>query len=197
MIDPVFLKTLPKNELRSGFAEVIKHSLIADAAYWPEIINQSFSSQDWLSHIRHSIQVKSRIVREDPTENGLRKILNFGHTIGHAIESHFLADPENYLLHGEAIAAGMIMECYLSGSILGMPESEVQEVQNFILSVFGKVRIMGKDFEPIINLSMHDKKNEKGIINFSLLKKIGEATFNVSVSRPEMKDALRRYCEIR
>jgi 3-dehydroquinate synthase len=197
MIDSVFLKTLPEKELRSGFAEVIKHSLIADAAYWPEIFSHTFLSQDWSSHIRHSIRVKSRIVMEDPTEKGLRKILNFGHTIGHALESYFLPDPEKHLLHGEAIAAGMIMECYLSCSILGMPENEVQEVQNFILSVFGKVGIAGQDLEPIIGLTMQDKKNEKGIINFSLLKRIGEATYNVSVSRSEIKDALIRYCEIR
>jgi 3-dehydroquinate synthase len=193
MIDPVFLNTLPENELRSGFAEVIKHALIADAAYWPEITGRPFLGQDWSSHIRHSVKIKSRIVMEDPTEKGLRKILNFGHTLGHAIESYFLNDPENHLLHGEAVAAGMILESYLSSRILGMPESEVRQIQDYILSVFGVVRFTERDLEPIINLSIQDKKNEKGIINFSLLRRIGEATYNVAVSRSEMRDALRQY----
>ena len=193
MIDPVFLKTLPEKELRSGFAEVIKHALIADATYWPEITGRPFLRQDWSSHIRHSVKIKSRIVMEDPTEKGLRKILNFGHTLGHAIESYYLNDPENHLLHGEAVAAGMILESYLSSRILGMPESEVTQIEEYILSVFGPVRIAEGDLESIIDLSIQDKKNEKGIINFSLLRRIGEATYNVAVSRSEMRDALRQY----
>lgn len=195
MIDPVFLNTLPENELRSGFAEVIKHALIADAGYWPEITGRSFPAQDWPSHIGHSVKIKSHIVSDDPTEKGLRKILNFGHTLGHAIESYFLNDPEKHLLHGEAIAAGMVLESYLSSRILGMPESEVCQIRDYILSVFGMIKLTDKDLEPVIDLSMQDKKNEKGIINFSLLRRIGEATYNVAVSRLEMRDALRQYCD--
>ena len=197
MIDPVFLNTLPENELRSGFAEVIKHALIADEAYWPEIKHHSFRDQDWNAHIRHSVQVKSLIVADDPTEKGKRKILNFGHTLGHALESYFLQDPVKRLLHGEAIAAGMIMEAYLSSVKLGMPEKEIIEIQDFIIEVYGKISLSAADIDPIISLSAQDKKNEKGIINFSLLKRIGEATYNIAVSRPEMEDALRRYREIR
>ncbi|MBS0000600.1 MAG: 3-dehydroquinate synthase [Cyclobacteriaceae bacterium] len=197
MSDPVFLDTLPEKELRSGFAEVIKHALISDAEYWPGIAQHEFSAQDWPSHIQHSIKIKKQIVAGDPTEKGLRKILNFGHTLGHAIESYFLTHPGNHLLHGEAVAAGMIMESYLSADKLGIPGNEVSEIENFIISVFDKIPISEKDLEPLIDLSIQDKKNEKGIINFSLLKRIGQATYNIPVSRLEMKEALRRYMSIR
>lgn len=197
LIDPVFLKTLPEKELRSGFAEVIKHALIADAAYWPEIIKRSFYEQDWAAHIRHSVALKKKVVNLDPKEKGPRKILNFGHTLGHALESWFLDKPDKRLLHGEAVAAGMILESYLSREILDMPQREVDEIENYIISVFGKVKLSENDMEPVIDLSVQDKKNTGGKINFSLLKKIGEATFDVSVSRLQMKDALYRYTDIR
>lgn len=196
-IDPVFLTTLPHRELRSGFAEVIKHALISDAAYWPNIVKYRFSEQDWQSHIKHSVRIKKQIVKMDPMEKGPRKILNFGHTIGHAIESYFLNQPDRNLLHGEAIAAGMVIESYLSREILAIRELELMEIQNYIFSVFDKILISENDIEPIINLSIQDKKNEKGIINFSLLKEIGAATYNIPVSRSEMEAALTRYISIK
>ncbi len=196
-IDPQFLATLPVRELRSGFAEVIKHALIADADYWPKISRHPFSDQDWSSHINHSVRIKNQIVKKDPTEKGLRKILNFGHTLGHAIESYFLNDPERNVLHGEAIAAGMIIESYLSQLILQMKEKEVMEIQHYIFSVFGKIPISEKDIEQIIHLSIQDKKNEKGTVNFSLLKKIGEATYNIPVGRSDMETVLVRYISLK
>ncbi len=197
LIDPVFLQTLPDRELRSGFAEVVKHALIADRAYWLKISRHTFEEQDWPSHIKHSVKVKKQVVKMDPKEKGLRKILNFGHTLGHAIESYFLDQKERKLLHGEAISAGMIMESYLSRAILKMDEGEVNEIQAYILSVFDKIILSEKDIDPIINLTIQDKKNEKGIVNFSLLKKIGEATYNIPVSRSLMQEALVRYITIR
>jgi len=197
LIDPVFLNTLPQRELRSGFAEVVKHALIADGSYWPKISRQTFLEQDWTSHIKHSIKIKKQVVKEDPTEKGLRKILNFGHTLGHAVESYYLNQQDRNLLHGEAIAAGMIMESYLSGMILKMKEEEVNEIQNYICSVFDKIIFSEKDIQPIINLSIQDKKNEKGIVNFSLLKNIGEATYNIPVSRSQMEEVLVRYITLK
>ena len=108
-----FLKSLPFNELRSGFAEVIKHTLISDRKMWDEVRAKTIAHQDWNLLVRHSAEFKSRVVAEDPKEKGLRKILNAGHTIGHALESHLLAH-NNRVLHGEAIAAGLVMEAYIS-----------------------------------------------------------------------------------
>jgi len=196
LIDPVFLHTLPQRELRSGFAEVIKHALIADGSYWPRISEYSLLEQDWKAHIKHSVRIKKQVVRQDPTERGLRKILNFGHTLGHAVESYFLNQSDGNLLHGEAIAAGMIMESYLSNRVLNMNELEVKAIQDYLLTVFGKISLSEKDINPIIDLSMQDKKNEMGNINFSLLKRIGEAAFNISVSRSQMEDALVQYLNI-
>lgn len=196
LIDPVFLNTLPQRELRSGFAEVIKHALIADGAYWPKISGKSLLEQDWMAHIKHSVRIKKQVVRKDPTEKGLRKILNFGHTMGHAVESYFLNQPEGNILHGEAIAAGMIMESYLSHTVLKMNEQEVRAIQDYLLSVFGQINLSENDINPIIDLSIQDKKNEKGNINCSLLKRIGEAAFNIPISRSQMEEALVRYLNI-
>ncbi len=110
LIDADFLKTLSYNELRSGFAEVIKHCLIMDGKKWDEIRRKDFEEQELEDLIAHSVNIKQHIVEADPTEKGLRKILNFGHTLGHAIETYFLGKPKLHLLHGEAIAAGMICE---------------------------------------------------------------------------------------
>src|SRR5690606_25577881 len=116
MIATAFLETLPQNEMRSGLAEMLKHGLIADADYWKNFIDLSQLDFDELDRlIYQSVVIKNRIVLEDPTEDGIRKALNFGHTLGHAIESHFLQSKHKItLLHGEAIAAGMILESYLS-----------------------------------------------------------------------------------
>ncbi|CAN0054518.1 unnamed protein product, partial [Chrysoparadoxa australica] len=113
MVFEAFLKTLPRRELRSGYAEVIKHGLIMDQSYWETIKTANFPSLDWKKVIQRSIEIKSAVVLEDPKENGLRKILNFGHTLGHAVETWYL-NHEKSLLHGEAIAVGMILEAHIS-----------------------------------------------------------------------------------
>ncbi len=195
-IDPVFLQTLPVRELRSGFAEIIKHALIADASYWPNISNHQLSTQDWQAHIHHSVRIKKTIVEKDPTERGLRKILNFGHTIGHAIETYFLENQSSRLLHGEAIAMGMICESYLSKQKLGMKKKEIDQIQAYILSIFGKVNFNHAEIESILDLCLQDKKNVKGTLNFSLLEKIGKAMYNIQVSKSEIKNALASYIKI-
>ncbi|MGD9328087.1 MAG: 3-dehydroquinate synthase, partial [Cyclobacteriaceae bacterium] len=182
-IDTVFLKTLPQRELRSGFAEVIKHCLIADKDYWEIISNVDFEDQNWPDIVNHSVKVKNEVVEEDPFEKGRRKILNFGHTIGHAIESYFLQKDEQRLLHGEAIAAGMICETYLSEKFCTLPESSVKSIENYIIKTFGRIRISQEDIDEITILCLQDKKNEKGIINFSLLVEIGNSVFNVGIEQ--------------
>jgi|TARA_R100000365_G_C2747884_1_gene78321 3-dehydroquinate synthase len=192
LICPQFLNTLPSNELRSGFAEIIKHGLIRDKEYFENLDFQNWKENDWKSLISHSVEIKKSVVQEDPKEAGLRKILNFGHTIGHALETHFL-DGSNHLLHGEAIAAGMICEAWLSKEKCQMSSADLQKITQNLLEVYGKIRLNKADFEPVLNLCLQDKKNEGKEILFSLLEKIGSCTYNVPVNKNEIAAALTYY----
>jgi len=193
IVDPDFLFTLDKRELRSGFAEIIKHSLIADAEYWPVIAGASFENQDWRSHIAHSLRVKSRVVQEDPRESGLRKILNFGHTIGHAIETCYLNEPGKRLLHGEAIAIGMICEAFLSTKKTGLTAGEADAITEHLLKVFGKQPVDMQFAEKIIEITLQDKKNYQGQVKAALLSRIGKAVYDIPVSREDIYNALSYY----
>lgn len=195
IIAPEFLKTLPQAELRSGYAEIIKHGLIRDKVYFQKLQAQNWESQDWESLIRHSVGIKKAVVEADPKENGLRKILNFGHTIGHAFESYFL-DTKNHLLHGEAIALGMIAEGFLSFEKVGFSFEEFKEMSRFLLQVYGKVDFSLHELDPILDLCTQDKKNEGSVILFSLLESIGNCTYNIPVTREEIKHAIQYYHQI-
>lgn len=195
VIAPEFLKTLPQNELRSGYAEIIKHGLIREKAYFQKLQTQNWENQDWESLIRHSVGIKKAVVEADPKENGLRKILNFGHTIGHAFESFFL-DTQNHLLHGEAIALGMIAEGFLSFEKVGFSFEEFGEMSRFLLKVYGKVDFSLHELDPILNLCTQDKKNEDSVILFSLLESIGNCIYNIPVTREEIKHAIQYYHQI-
>lgn len=195
IIAPEFLKTLPQAELRSGYAEIIKHGLIRDKAYFQKLHAQNWENQDWESLIRHSVGIKKAVVEADPKENGLRKILNFGHTIGHAFESFFL-DTQNHLLHGEAIALGMIAEGFLSFEKVGFSFEEFEELSQFLLQVYGKVDFSLHELDPILDLCTQDKKNEGSVILFSLLESIGNCTYNIPVTREEIKHAIQYYHQI-
>ena len=193
LIDAGFLATLPFRELRSGFAEVIKHCLIADASKWEEIRNKEWEEQNWEDLISHSVAIKEKITESDPTEKGLRKILNFGHTLGHAIETHFLEDPKKRLLHGEAIAAGMITEAWLSFKRGWLTEEELLQLEEFLFTTYGKADIRPEDFEAIVALTAQDKKNRGKEIRFSLLKGIGTCVFDIPATKKEMTEALQYY----
>ena len=195
-IDTVFLNTLPEKELRSGFAEIIKHCLIADADYWGTVTSTDFKNQIWKNIVQHSIEVKNRIVEKDPCEKGLRKVLNFGHTIGHAIESHFLSNKREKLLHGEAVAAGMICEAYLSAEKCGLSVKALQDIENYLLRTFGKTSISENEIDTIAERCRQDKKNEKGNIYFSLIKEIGNPLFNVAVEQNDIRKAIQRYSQL-
>lgn len=188
-VDPIFLNTLPKEELRSGFAEVIKHGLIADANYFQALRNDGLAQKDWRSIIEHSIAIKETVVKEDPEEKGLRKVLNFGHTIGHAIESHYLDTPQQ-LLHGEAVAIGMVCEAYLSKKLLNLSEEDLHEISDFILKIYPDLSIEKNDFTSFIRLMHQDKKNSNGMLNHSLLYQIGVATPDIMVDEKQVLDAL-------
>jgi len=195
LIDSNYLSTLPANEMRSGLAEILKHGLIANEAYWEKATNlEALTLEDLDSLIIESIEIKSKIVQEDPTEQSIRKTLNYGHTLGHAIESYFLTDPNKItLLHGEAIAAGMIMATHLSFKICGFPEKKLNNITKKINELFPKINLLESDYELVLDLLKFDKKNSHGNINFVLLKDIGEAKLDVIVPNDQLIEAMNYY----
>ncbi len=196
-IDTSFLETLPQNEMVSGFAEMLKHGLIYDKAYWNTLThleNLDISDLDRL--IYDSVVIKNKVVSEDPTEQGLRKILNFGHTLGHAIESYFLEHSDKTpLLHGEAIAIGMILEAYLSIKTCGLSTADFETITQGILKTFTQVSINKEDQKIIIDLLKHDKKNSHGVVKFVLLEAIGEPKIDCVVGNELILEAFDYYSD--
>ena len=187
-----FLKTLPAREVRSGFAEIIKHSLIRDIEQWKAIIEvQDLTAIDWSTYLIPSLKIKKEIVEIDPFEKGLRKALNFGHTIGHAIESHFL-ETEKPLLHGEAIAIGMICESYLSKKV-GLSEEALKEIESFLFRIYGKINLPTKAFSVMLGIMRQDKKNIGDQINFTLLETTGHGVVNQTATTNEIIEAMHYY----
>lgn len=197
-IDTSFLQTLDKRQLLSGFAEIIKHALIADATYWKKIRETDLDIfENFESLIETSIHIKNKIVQDDPFEKKGRKALNFGHTIGHSLETYFMEQHDNFpeLLHGEAIAIGMICESYLSNQVLNLSADELEEITSFILSLYKPVQLKEADFEHLIELMQHDKKNGNDRINFSLIPSIGKCEINKTASSDLIKESLKYYSE--
>jgi 3-dehydroquinate synthase len=176
LIDTSYLDTLSQIEMRSGLAEILKHGLIFDKAYWKQFLDLSkidYANFDQI--IYDSIKIKNKIVMQDPNEQGIRKALNFGHTLGHAIESYFLENKnKKILLHGEAIAIGMILESYISMQKNLISANEYLEIKTTINSIYESVVFEESDMNPILELLIHDKKNEYGAIKFVLLDGIGK-----------------------
>ncbi|GAB3265208.1 3-dehydroquinate synthase [Larkinella harenae] len=193
LIDTVFFQTLPGRELRSGFAEIIKHCLIADAAKWNVIRRRDLEQQDWNDLVAHSVEIKKNIVEQDPKEQGIRKILNFGHTLGHALETHFLADPKRRLLHGEAITAGMIAEAFMAEQKGLIQTGLLEQIEEYLFSIYGRVTITDADLEPVLSLTLQDKKNRAGEVRMALLDGPGSCTYDVPVTKAEMHRALEYY----
>ncbi len=195
LIDTEYLSTLPQNEMRSGLAEMLKHGLIYDAKYWSEFSNlASVDFSDFDALIYRSIAIKNEIVMQDPTENGIRKALNFGHTLGHAIESYFLEnESKKNLLHGEAIAAGMILESYISWQKKLISAVEYIEIKKCINDIFELIPFDEKDINPILELLIHDKKNEYGKIQFTLLDGIGGIKINQEVDNELIMKSFADY----
>lgn len=187
-----FLKTLPVNELRSGFAEVIKHTLISDADTWNVIRTRKLAEQDWLALVKHSVAFKARITTEDPKEKGIRKILNAGHTIGHAVESYLLG-ANRRILHGEAIAVGLIAEGHIAAVKNMITDADLQQFTTYILEVFGKVNLSDKDINDAAALTLQDKKNKGNKILCVLPDGIGKAQWDVEINLDEVKRALTFY----
>lgn len=187
-----FLKTLSKSELRSGFAEVVKHTLISDRPLWDQLRTRPLEKQDWDALVRHSAEFKSDVVTRDPRESGLRKILNAGHTIGHALESYLLGK-NNRVLHGEAIAAGLICEAFISMKRAMLEESLFIQIKDYLFSLYGKIRLEEDDLEKIAGLTLQDKKNKGNKILCVLFDQIGSARWDCEISLDEVKGALSFY----
>lgn len=193
-IYPNFLKTLDKRQMLSGYAEALKHALIADADYWNKL-KKGMLSDDlyWAKLVAHSVEIKNRIVLNDPLEKGERKLLNFGHTIGHAVESYYLNNDDLPLLHGEAVVIGMICESYLSSKINGLPEAVLTEIVLTFSKFYKLPNIKPEDFQLILELMKNDKKNNKSNINFTLIKSIGKSTFDHRVESELILESLYFY----
>ncbi len=179
-IFPKFLQTLNQRQIVSGYAEIVKHALIADKEYWQLLIETSIEKINWEETIYHSITLKNDIVESDPLEENKRKILNFGHTIGHAIESYYLKK-EKDILHGEAIALGMYLETELSPLNI----EKKKEIQDYLKSNFNLVDC--PSLEQLLPFLKNDKKNEHDNINFSLLDDIGCSSYNNELSVEKIK----------
>lgn len=195
LVDPYFLGSLPVEELRSGYAEMLKHGLIHSKSYWDAVTSIDYTDFENLSGlIKQSIEIKNKVVLEDPYEQNIRKSLNYGHTLGHAIESYFMEEKsKNRLLHGEAIAVGMILANYLSREITGLDSNVCEETSNTILNYYNPVVFDDQDIEAIIKLLKYDKKNSHGKIYFVLLSNIGTAVLNQEVSNDLIFNAFEYY----
>lgn len=192
IISTLFLDTLDMPNLCSGYAEMLKHSLINDERMWAELVGFSLHNPDFVQLQRmvgESIAVKERIVQQDPHEKGLRKALNLGHTIGHAIES-FAMEQGRPMLHGYAVAYGLVGELYLSVCKTSFPVDRLRQTARFIRETYGTPAITCDDYPKLLELMKHDKKNTSGIINFSLLANIGDVKLNQTGSEEEIKEAL-------
>ena len=195
IIDPQYLKTLPENEYKSGYAEMLKHGIIRDKDYFEQLSQyKSLENSDIEDYIHHSVSIKNTVVSEDLYESNLRKILNFGHTLGHAIETHCLNNPKKTtLLHGEAIAIGMITEAYLSAQLCGLEMAVAEEVKEVFLRIFPKSSFSQKDLAAIINLLRYDKKNSHGKVKFVLLHALGQPAIDIEVPSEKLSDAFDFY----
>ena len=191
-INTEFLKTLDEREIRSGFAEVIKHGLIYDRLLF-NTLKQAGPSGLTDAIIYRSVEIKNEVVKDDPFEKGLRKILNFGHTIGHAVESYSLSNGKNPLLHGEAIAIGFICEAYLSFKKNNLSETELNETVEAIKSVYPAHHIKKESYPALLEIMKNDKKNNAGQISFSLLSEIGKCGFDKFCTEEEIFESLDFY----
>jgi 3-dehydroquinate synthase len=193
VVNPLFLETLPKDELNSGFAELIKHALIADKKLWKSIQELTdLNSKELEVLIYKSIKIKTKIVAKDPTEKGIRKALNFGHTIGHAIESASLISKKKPMLHGHAVAIGMLAEAWLSKELGFLKTTEFEQI-NALFKKYFKRLPNEINFESLLSIMQHDKKNKNGLIQFSLIDKIGSYKLDINCETDVIEKAIL-YC---
>lgn len=192
IVDTTFLRTLDNENICSGYAEMLKHALLHNAAMWAEHLEQDLQHPDYEALARlvqQSIEVKERIVGEDPHEKGLRKALNLGHTFGHAFESLALSQGRP-VLHGYAVAWGIVCELYLSSVLLGFPSAHFHPTVRFIRETYGQFSFTCKDYDRLLDYIRHDKKNVGGQTNFTLLAGIGQIRLDCHANRDLICEAL-------
>lgn len=189
-----FLRTLGKRELLNGVAEMIKHGLVRDAAHWNDLRRAALHDLDALAPlIARSVAIKAAVVDEDPREQGQRKVLNFGHTIGHALEAFALESPDRDLLHGEAVALGMICASWLSWRSGHLDRDRMNAVQEHLMGLYPPFRFSSADHHRIVELMRNDKKNAADGFRFTMLTGIGSAEVDVPVTAAQVSDALDQY----
>ncbi|WP_024989080.1 3-dehydroquinate synthase [Segatella albensis] len=196
ILDTDFLKTLDGQNICSGYAEMLKHGLISNEKMWAELIKFDIQQPDLgklQDMLAKSVKVKENVVKKDPHEQGIRKALNLGHTFGHAFESWSLK--HSPILHGYAVAYGMICELYLSAIKTGFPTDKMHQTVQFIRENYGAINITCDDYPELIELMTHDKKNRNGIINFTLLANIGDIRIDQTATEEEIKEAFDFFRE--
>lgn len=195
IISNTFLRTLDKKNILSGFAEMFKHSIIADENYYNELKNFDLENINYSSFtklIKKSIEIKTKIVEQDFKEENIRKSLNLGHTLGHAFESFFTKMSVN-ILHGEAVAMGIVCEAYLSNKIINMPRAEFDDICEFIKQNFTLYKIKKNYYERIYKIIIQDKKNIDGKINTTLINNIGRTKINNFINKNDVFECLEFY----
>ena len=196
LLDTNWLRTLDEANIRSGYAEMLKHGLIADETMWAELINFNLAQPNLLqlaSMLNKSVRIKERIVTEDPHEKGIRKALNLGHTFGHAFESW--AMKRQPVLHGYTVAFGLIAELYLATTQTDFPTERMRQTVNFIRAYYGSLPITCNDYPELIELMHHDKKNRGNEINVTLLGGIGDIRIDQTITEEDIKEALDFFRE--
>ena len=192
ILSSMFLRTLDRENLLSGYAEMLKHGLLSTTENWAELLNFDITEPDYdilLGLVAKSVSIKEGIVTEDPTEKGIRKALNLGHTAGHAIESLALQEGRT-VLHGYAVAWGLLMELYLSARKCGFPAKELHQMEAYIKEHYGKFHYECRHYETLCDFMSHDKKNQGGNINFTLLGGIGDIRINQTATKDEIEEML-------
>jgi 3-dehydroquinate synthase len=195
-IEPQFLETLDPRQLKSGYAEILKHWLIADAQAFNANRRLGWLTHDWSPTISESVALKQHIVAQDPLEAGPRKLLNFGHTVGHALESYLLTQPGREVLHGEAVAAGLVCESWLSMQHGLLSANELDKIETFVFSIFDRIPFILLETEAIAEFALQDKKNEYTTINCTLLNGIGNGVYDQPITLAEIAESLRYYHRI-
>jgi len=197
LIETDFLKTLDKENFFSGYAEMLKHGLISNTEHWAELLNFPTDNLDYTKLkelVGKSVQIKEDIVEQDPYEQGIRKALNLGHTVGHAFES-LSFEEDRPVLHGYAVAWGIVCELYLSSVKTGFPTDKLRQTVQFIKENYGCFSIDCKIYDKLYAYMLHDKKNTAGIINFTLLKDVGGICINQSANKDEIFEMFDFYRE--
>ena len=197
ILSSMFLRTLDRENLLSGYAEMLKHGLLSTTENWAELLNFDITEPDYdilLGLVAKSVSIKEGIVTEDPTEKGIRKALNLGHTAGHAIESLALQEGRT-VLHGYAVAWGLLMELYLSARKCGFPAKELHQMEAYIKERYGKFHYECRHYETLCDFMSHDKKNQGGNINFTLLGGICDIRINQTATKDEIEEMLDYYRE--